>query len=160
VGLTISALPSREGQRTGETITYEGMYIDQAGLSEYAVDITKHIARGGGDAVTTVSGCTFKGGNRAQVGVPQGGDHPQLYEFVNCTFEGNAFWLGEGLPLQTHLLVQGTDGSYVVRPADQPGEPRPAWNATVAAGDTPVPTGGGGGGGGGRGEGRRRREGG
>jgi hypothetical protein len=160
-GLTISALPSREGERTGETITYENMYIDQAGLTDYAVEITKHISRGGGDRVTSISGCTFKGGNRAQVGLPDGGDHPQLYDFENCTFEGNAFWLANGLPAATHLLVNGADGTFVVRPADQPGEPRPAWNATIAAGDTPVPQGtGGGGGGGGRGEGRRRRDGG
>jgi hypothetical protein len=155
-GLTISALPSREGERTGETITYENMYIDQAGLTEYAVEITKHISRGDSDRVTSITGCTFKGGNRAQVGLPDGGNHPQLYDFENCTFEGNAFWLGNGLPEATHLQVNGADGSYVVRPADQPGEPRPAWNATISAGDTPIPQVSGGGGGG-NGEGRRRR---
>ena len=43
-GLIISALPAKKGERTDETITYEGMYIDQAGLSDYAVNITKHLA--------------------------------------------------------------------------------------------------------------------
>ncbi len=134
VGLVISALPSREGRRSGETITYENMYIDQAGLSEYAVDITKHLAQGGGDRVTTITGGVIKGGNRAQIGLPQGGNHPQLYDFVNVTFEGNAFWLADDLPEETHLRVDGAEGSFVVRPNHQPGEPRPAWNATISGG--------------------------
>jgi hypothetical protein len=133
-GITISALPSREGRRSGETITYESVYVDQAGMSEYAVDITKHLARGASDRVTSITGSTFKGGVKAQVGLPQGGDHPQLYDFVDCTFEGNEFWLADGLPDQTNLRVDGPGGSFVVRPADQPGDPRPAWNATVSGG--------------------------
>jgi hypothetical protein len=131
-GLIISALPSREGRRTGETITYEGMYIDQRSLSEYAVQITKHIARGGEDRVTLVQGGTFMGGRVAQIGIPDGGNHPQLYDFIDCTFEGNAFWLGEGMPELTELRVEGGRESFVVRPADQPGEARPEWNASIS----------------------------
>ena len=130
-GLIISALPSREGRRTGETITYEGMYIDQRSLSEFAVEITKHIARGGEDRITLVQGGTFMGGRVAQIGIPDGGKHPQLYDFIECTFGGNAFWLGEGMPELTELRVEGGRESFVVRPADQPGEARPEWNATV-----------------------------
>jgi hypothetical protein len=131
-GLVISALPSREGRRSGETITYEGMYIDQDGLSDYAVHITKHIARGASDRVTILEGGVFTGGRVAQVGIPDGGRHPQLYDFVDCTFQGNAFWLGDGLPAETVLRVEGgPDGSFVVRPADQRGDARPEWNASV-----------------------------
>ncbi|MGH9004592.1 MAG: hypothetical protein ACRDYV_15820, partial [Acidimicrobiia bacterium] len=104
------------------------------GLSEYAVDITKHLARGASDRVTVITGGVFKGGNRAQVGLPQGGDHPQLYDFVDVTFEGNAFWLADDLPADTHLRVDGPDGAFTVRPSHQPGEPRPAWNATIESG--------------------------
>jgi G8 domain len=131
-GLIISALPSRQGRRSGETITYEGMYIDQDGLSDYAVHITKHLARGGSDRVTVLEDGTFRGGRVAQIGIPDGGKHPQLYDFVDCTFEGNEFWLGDGLPEQTVLRVEGgSDGSFVVRPADQRGAARPEWNASV-----------------------------
>jgi hypothetical protein len=131
-GLIISALPARKGRDTGETITYEGMYIDQANLSDFAVEITKHLARGGADRVTLVSGSTFVGGHKAQVGIPKGGDHPQLYDFVDCTFEGNEFWLADDVPADTKLNVQGgSSGSMVVRRADQPGDPRPEWNASV-----------------------------
>jgi hypothetical protein len=131
VGLIISALPSREGRRTDETITYENMYIDQNGESEYAVMIDKHISRGGSDRVTQISGSTFKGGNKAQVGLPNGGNHPQLYDFLDCVFEGNAFWLASDVPPDTNLAVEGADGSFVVRRHDQAGENRPAWNAVV-----------------------------
>jgi hypothetical protein len=109
------------------------MYIDQDGLSDYAVHITKHLARGGSDRVTILEDGTFMGGRVAQIGIPDGGKHPQLYDFVDCTFEGNAFWLGDGLPEQTILRVEGgSDGSFVVRPADQRGDARPEWNASVS----------------------------
>ena len=129
-GLVVSALPARQGERTDETITYRGLYIDQAGRTEYAMRITKHLSRGG--RVTEVSGSTFKGGTKAQVGLPDGGEHPQLYDFDGCTFDGNAFWLADDLPVETELRVVGDGDSFVVRRADQPGEPRPEWNASVA----------------------------
>ena len=129
-GLVISALPSKEGTRTGETITYERMYVDQAGLSDYAVRITKHLSRGG--RVTRISGSTFRGGRRAQVGLPDGGRHPQLYDFVNCRMVGNKFWLARDVPVRTRLRVRSRVAApYVVRRADQPGTLRRAWNARV-----------------------------
>ncbi|MGH8773898.1 MAG: G8 domain-containing protein [Jiangellaceae bacterium] len=133
-GLIISALPSRRGRRTAETITYEGMYIDQAGLSDYAVEISKHLSKGFEGGVTLIRDGTFMGGNRAQVAIPKGGDNLQLYDFVDCEFEGNAFWLADDVPADTALRVlSGDGGSYVVRRADQRGEPRPEWNATVSS---------------------------
>ena len=130
-GLIISALPSKRGRLTGETITYQRMYVDQAGLSDYAVRITKHLARGG--RVTRISGSTFRGGRRAQVGLPDGGNHPQLYDFVNCRMVGNNFWLARDLPLRTRLrVIQRHARDYVVRRFDQPGVFRRAWNARVS----------------------------
>jgi hypothetical protein len=129
-GLIISALPSRRGRLTGETITYQRMYVNQAGLSDYAVRITKHLARGG--RVTRISGSTFRGGRRAQIGLPDGGHHPQLYDFVNCRMVGNNFWLARDVPLRTRLrVVRRRAADYVVRRFDQPGVYRRAWNARV-----------------------------
>lgn len=131
-GLIISALPARKGRRTGETITYEGMYIDQAGLSDYAVHITKHLSRG--DRVTLISGSTFMGGRTAQIGLPDGGDHPQRYDITDCVFEGNEFWLATDVSVDTLLRVDdAANGSISIRRADQPGEARPEWNASVSA---------------------------
>ncbi len=58
-GLIISALPAGDGERTSETIRYDGMYIDQAGLTEFAVKVTKHLSRGG--RVTQLSAVDVQG---------------------------------------------------------------------------------------------------
>jgi hypothetical protein len=131
-GLIISALPARGGRRTDETITFDGMYIDQAGLTDYAVSITKHLSRGG--RVTMVSNSTFQGGTVAQVGLPEGGDHPQLYDFTDCTLVGNEFWLADDVSVETALRVTGSAESYTVRRFDQPGQARREWNASVTPG--------------------------
>ncbi|MGH9119724.1 MAG: hypothetical protein ACRD0A_18185 [Acidimicrobiales bacterium] len=134
-GLVISALPARRGRQTGETITYEGMYVDQANLTDYAVEISKHLSEGADDRVTLISGGMFMGGRRAQVAIPKGGNNAQLYDFVDCTFDGNEFWLADDVPADTLLTVEGGQhGSLIVRRADQPGEPRPQWNASVTQG--------------------------
>ncbi|HEX8803385.1 MAG TPA: hypothetical protein VF743_04305, partial [Acidimicrobiales bacterium] len=113
VGLHISALPDRPSG-SGDTITYEGLHVDQAGLTEYAVDVSKHLADS--ERETLVSGCTFTGGTRAQVGFPSGGENHQLYHFRDCTFEGNEFWLADDVPESTLLRVtDDTRGSIVVR---------------------------------------------
>jgi len=97
------------------------------------VNITKHLARGG--RVTLISGSTFMGGRRAQIGVPEGGDHPQLYDLTDCTFAGNEFWLADDVPVETVINVRDSNaGSFTVRRADQPGEPREEWNASVTPG--------------------------
>ena len=107
------------------------MYVNQAGLSDYAVRITKHLSRGG--RVTRISGSTFRGGRRAQVGIPDGGHHPQLYDFVNCRIRGNKFWLARDVPVRTRLRVRSRIAApYVVRRADRPGILRRAWNARVS----------------------------
>ncbi|HWM21875.1 MAG TPA: G8 domain-containing protein [Ilumatobacteraceae bacterium] len=127
VGVVISALPAKAGQASDETITYTRMYVDQAGLSDFAVHVTKHLARGG--RVTEISDSTFQGGTVAQIGLPDGGDHPQLYDFVNCTFAGNEFWLVDDVAEETVLRVINGTTTYTVRPGDQQGDPRPEWNA-------------------------------
>jgi hypothetical protein len=130
-GLIISALPARSGLMSNETITYQGMYIDQDGLSDFAVRITKHLAQGG--RITRISRSTFRGGRRAQIGLPQGGDHPQLYDFARCRMIGNNFWLAGNLPFRTRLRVRPPVGDpYVVRRRGRPGRYRRAWNASVS----------------------------
>jgi hypothetical protein len=130
-GLVISALPSKAALNTNETITYRGMYIDQSGLSDFAVRITKHLARGG--RITRITRSTFRGGRRAQIGLPHGGDHPQLYDFVNCRMIGNNFWLANDLPFRTRLRVWPPVGRpYVVRRRGRVGRFRRAWNASVS----------------------------
>jgi hypothetical protein len=125
-GLNVRATPPGGS----ETITYEGMYIDQAGLSDYAVKIEEHTLSD--DMVTVFTGGIFKGANEAQVGFPTGGELRQMYDFVDCTFEGNAFYLAEGVPADSQIRVQGGSlGSLNVHPPGGPGEPKAEWNGST-----------------------------
>lgn len=131
-GLIVSATPGdgSANNPADETITYEGMYVDQAGLTEFAVEITKHVLSH--DRPTVVSDGTFRGGTKAQVAFPEGGENNQVYEFVNCSFDGNAFWIAEGVPADAQIhVVDATNGSIMLHPPGGPGERIGDWNATV-----------------------------
>jgi len=129
-GLTINAVPDAP-QRSGETITFERMYVDQAGLTDYAVDITEHVVDS--ELETHLIESTFKGGTSAQVAIPEGSELHQLYLFRDCTFDGNAFWLSDDVPSHTELRVEDDHhGSIVLRRADQDGEVNADWNAAVS----------------------------
>jgi hypothetical protein len=129
-GLVINAVPGSP-RRGDETITFEGMYVDQQGLTDHAVDITEHIVDS--DRETALTGCTFAGGSRAQVAIPNGSELHQLYRFHGCTFHGNAFWLGDDVPSHTTIRVDDDQhGSIVVRRADQSGDLNRDWNAAVS----------------------------
>ncbi len=131
-GLEVSAASAGEGA------TYEGMYVDQGGLSDFACVFHGPIA--GGDVVTKVSGCTFKGGEKAQVTIQTGpgpdSDSGELtgqnYEFTDCTFEGNAFWLEEGVRDNAHIRVSdGQNGTLMLHKVGSGGSAKPEWNATT-----------------------------
>ncbi|HEV7762211.1 MAG TPA: hypothetical protein VGO78_24545, partial [Acidimicrobiales bacterium] len=126
-GLNVRATPSGV---TGQTITYDGMYIDQAGRGDFGVMIQEHTLSD--DVVTKFTGGTFKGANKAQVGFPSGGELRQMYDFVDCTFEGNAFWVAQGVPADSQIRVlRGNLGSVLVHPPGGPGTRKAAWNGTV-----------------------------
>jgi hypothetical protein len=129
-GLVIGAVPgSPDGGN--RAITYEGMYVDQAGLTDYAVEITGHLIDS--EVETQVVGCHFTGGRRAQVALAEYGEFHQLYGFEDCTFGGNELWLADGVPPHTKLRIADAErGALVVRRADQGGERRPEWNAAVS----------------------------
>ncbi|HEY8544422.1 MAG TPA: right-handed parallel beta-helix repeat-containing protein, partial [Acidimicrobiales bacterium] len=131
-GLEVQAASADEGP------VYEDLYVDQGGLSDFACVFHGPIA--GGDAITTVSGCTFKGGKKAQVTIQNGpgpdsdnGDLTgQNYEFVDCTFEGNAFWLEEGVRENAHIKVSDSrHGTLMLHKKGSGGTPKPEWNATA-----------------------------
>jgi hypothetical protein len=129
-GLTIAATPMQGLVSPDETVTYEGMYIDMNGRSDYAVYVEAHNLTG--DHTTRISNCTFKGARKAQVGFPDPGDIAQIYDFVDCRFEGNAFWIAEGVPADSRIRVLGGNlGDVQVHPPGGPGERRPEWNGTV-----------------------------
>jgi hypothetical protein len=127
-GLNVRATPS--GVSGPTTITYDGMYIDQAGRGEYAVLIQEHTLSD--DKVTVFTKGTFKGATKAQVGFPSGGELRQMYDFVDCTFSGNALWVARGVPANSQIrLIRSNVGSVSVHPTGGPGTAKPAWNATA-----------------------------
>lgn len=132
-GLVIQAVPEAEGPNDDETITYEGIYVDQAGLTDYAVEVGEHQVPSLGR--TRVSGCTFKGGRLAQVGFTESPEVPQLYDFNDCVYEGNAFWLEDAQSGDTLIrVVDSVNGDLRLGPVDAPGQLREAWNARILAG--------------------------
>jgi hypothetical protein len=132
-GLTIAADPMQGLTSPDETITYEGMYIDMGGRNDYCVYVEAHTL--GGKHTTKVSNCTFKGARKAQVGFPDGGEIPQMYDFTDCTFDGNAFYVGEGVPATSRIRVFGGNlgHNFQLHPAGGPGQHRPEWNATTTS---------------------------
>ena len=130
-GLVVNAVPEEPRNGPDETITYEGMYVDQAGLTDFAVEVTGHIVSS--ERTTLVTGGHFRGGNVAQIGFPEPDEYPQVYTFTDCTFEGNAFWLADGLTEVVDIRVRdAAHGSIVLRPADGEGQLNDAWNAAVS----------------------------
>jgi hypothetical protein len=132
LGLKISAISSFD-EAAGSGITYEGVYIDQQGMSDYAVEIMNPSVQNS-RRVTYVSGCTFKGGNVGQVGV-EGGDglYPQMYEFRDCKYEGNAFWLTDAVRSDSEIRVaDGVNGSVLLKARNTGGNLKSEWNASVS----------------------------
>jgi hypothetical protein len=134
VGVVVIAVPSvpDEDEPSDRTVTYENLYIDQAGLSDYAFAIAGHVVET--TQVTQVIGCEFRGANKAQVGFPEADEYPQLYEFTDCSYEGTAFWLADDLTEVVDIKVRDSvNGAIALHPAGRDGEPRPEWNAAVTA---------------------------
>ncbi|MGH9112215.1 MAG: G8 domain-containing protein [Acidimicrobiales bacterium] len=129
-GLTIKAVAGGPRTSPDETITYENVYVDQAGLTEFAVYVAPPIVEAA--QATRVSGCRFLGGTTAQLGFPEPGEFPHVYEITDCRFDGNAFWLAEGMPDRVAIRVRdATNGTIMLRGVDQPGSPRAEWNASI-----------------------------
>jgi hypothetical protein len=131
-GLIIAATPMQGLTSPDETVTYENMYVDQLGSGEYAVYVEAHQLSG--DHVTKITNGTFKGAQKAQVGFPDGGEIRQMYDFTDCTFEGNAFWFGEGVPADSQIRVRGGNlGSFDLHPPGGAGDHRAEWNGSVTS---------------------------
>lgn len=131
-GLIIAATPMQGLTSPDETITYENIYVDQQGSGDYAVYIEGHQLTG--DHVTKITNSTFKGARKAAIGFPDGGEIRQMYDFVDCTIEGNAFYFGEGVPVDSQIRVRGGNlGSIDVHPPGGPGEHRAEWNGSVTS---------------------------
>jgi hypothetical protein len=123
-GLILRALSAQ----TTPPLTFRRVIFDQAGRTPFAVQ-TGHHSKPGHAAL--FEACQFRGSTQAGFAA-LGEEHPDLYDLVNCAFEGNEFWIGEDVPPDTVIRVQDSShGALQIRRSDQPGTPRPEWNASV-----------------------------
>lgn len=139
-GLEVNAVAEAGRNSPDETVTYERMYVDQAGLTDYAVAF--HGPLVGGSHPTRIVDCVFKGGTKAQVtiqtGPPRDSDSGELteqnYIFTNNTYEGNAFWLEDGVRDNAGIQVSDArHGTINLHRKGSGGSAKPEWNATATS---------------------------
>jgi hypothetical protein len=128
-GLEIHSLSSGNPQR------FEGLLIDAAGLSKYAVLAVKHTLECG--VPTYLVRCTMVGYTEAGIGFVYDGANgvskPELFDVIDCTFSGNEIWMHSLVRPESVVRVQDPiRGSLRLRRADQAGTYRPSWNARVS----------------------------
>jgi hypothetical protein len=117
------------------TQTFSGLYCDQAGLSPYCV-MGSQLVLPPAPPPVLFTRCEFRGYSKAAFGFvnPPGiAPFPHSFSVVDCTFEANEFWLGPDInPGSRIRFLNPARGSITLRRADQPGELRPEWNASVS----------------------------
>jgi hypothetical protein len=78
---------------------------------------------------TVVEASHLRGYLKAGIGVHDaGGDPTQLDVQDDVVFEGNEFWMADDCLASSEIRWKGLR----IRRKDQPGTPRPEWNASVS----------------------------
>jgi hypothetical protein len=101
-------------------------------MSPYCVQTSRHTQPGLAPGV--FEDCAFRGYTDAAIAFlsDRPTAEPELFDVVDCTFAGNEFWLDPRIPVGSVIHVRDAEhGSIVLRRADQAGELRPEWNASV-----------------------------
>lgn len=110
---------------------FSGVRCNQAGLSAYCVVSAQRVLLPA--APVDFADCRFSGYKKAAFGFIDPAPFPHFFRIKDCTFEGNEFWLGSDIHPTSRVRVQHpVEGLITLRRADQPGELRPAWNASVS----------------------------
>lgn len=107
---------------------------DQAGLSPHCVVTAPHL--GAAEAPVLFVDTEFHGYSKAAFGfLDAASPFPNLFNIVDCGFEGNEFWLGPDIHPASRIRLQDpSHGNLTLRRLDQPGMIRPEWNASVSQG--------------------------
>jgi hypothetical protein len=114
-------------------LRFERMRCDGAGIAEYLIVTVEHKSRS--KHATVMSGCVFRGAQKAAIGwLAVDPNNPEQFDIVDCSFEGNEFWLDTNIHPDSYIRVQDpVHGSIALQRADKAGEYRPEWNARVIA---------------------------
>lgn len=126
VGVSAKATSPTQAQRFVRTA------IDQADLSEYCMEFNELVNIPSRSII--IRNCSFKGHTKAGLGFTNDTSIPNLVDIVDCSFEGNEFWLGADIDPSSRIRVQDADhGTIQLSRWDQilEGELRPEWNARV-----------------------------
>jgi hypothetical protein len=109
-----------------------GLRCDGAERSDYLV-VTGENHPLPASVPTDFRGCSFRGARKAAFGLlSDGSENPDWLDVVDCSFEGNEFWLSSGIHPESAVRVQdAAHGSLELRRADQAGSTKPQWNARV-----------------------------
>jgi len=103
---------------------------DAGGLSPYAVQVDGHTQPP--DLPTEFAGCAWRGATDAAFGFAGAGSNPHLLDIIDNRFEGNEFWLADGVPPGTRIRVDDEEhGAIALEGMNGSGEVNPAWNARV-----------------------------
>jgi hypothetical protein len=111
-------------------LAFRRVRCDGAGLGPEAVLTTLHNIQE--DTPTLFENCEFLGYTGLGAVVAKSAQYGDFIDFLNCTFSGNEFWIGSAVPPETTLRVQDAlHSTSEIRRNDQPGTPRPEWNASL-----------------------------
>ncbi len=124
---------AQASEASTESVTFDRLVFDGNDLHDFAVTTGHHAV----EAVKPVrfEGCEFRGYLRAGFAVDpaRDGGQPDWFELVDCTYEGNEFWVDSAAHPDARIQVSDAEhGSITLRRFDQPGTPVPAWNASVS----------------------------
>jgi hypothetical protein len=105
-GIHGKATSIADGRRTKALI---GSRFDQRGRTEYCIEFVGHINDPEGRR-SLLKGCSFRGATNAALGftnvVAPSATVPDLIDIVDCTFDGNEFWLGSQIDPRSRIRVQ------------------------------------------------------
>lgn len=111
-------------------LRFTNMICDGANESTYLIEMAEHQFET--DQPTLFQNCVFSGAQDAAFGLTTEAGERSLLEVVDCTFDGNEFWLGDNVnPRSQIILRDSTHGSAILRRSDQKGTFNPEWNARV-----------------------------
>lgn len=130
----------------GVPLLFQGLYIDGAGRSRFAVTSFQHHATGSRQPLSFY-GCHFVGVSQAAIGlVADASDRKNgadLMVVEACTIERDVpqlLFLNSKLPSGALVIVrQAGARDVLVHPVGGPGEARPEWNATTQRGGRYTP---------------------
>jgi hypothetical protein len=119
-------------------LRFERLLCDGAGRSDYLVRTEQHNG-GDPDLPTRYAGCTFRGARKAAFGWlydgSDGESAAELSEVVDCSFDGNEFWMASKFTPGSRVQVRdATGGNLVLRPVGEAGQLQARWNARAQRG--------------------------